>query len=122
VALVNLKSIKREQMHRHGVAAEGIEQQHIEVLRRFALQIQPRIAHDDLQLATARFEVRQVSEVFAGDGNDVGIDVVKPEGLAFLPIRRHGGGAHADDADLCIRPLAQAFQGPADAVCCDHNR
>ena len=51
--LIDLEGLLGQQVHRDGVAAEGVQHQQVEVLRRLPLQRQPRVPEHDLHLALA---------------------------------------------------------------------
>ncbi len=110
-------------MHRHRITAEGIDCQHVEILRiatlQLALHFDPRITEDDIDLGTARPGVVQEREVRLGQPDDLRVDLVVAlvvPGLfaasrhvaIFVGVRRDRARAEPDEAHtkLAIRDIA----------------
>ena len=78
---INVESLLRQQMNRNRIAAEGVEHQHVELLRRllqFPFQRQPGIAQHDLDRRASLAGVGQIGEVGLGQRANLGIDFVEP--------------------------------------------
>ena len=84
-----------QQMHRNRVARKGVHSQHVEILRRFAFERQPRIARRDLD---ARRRIAQKRELASGDGDHLRIDFVEMKFVARLAIGAESARAQADRA------------------------
>jgi hypothetical protein len=111
VLLVEGERFVREQMGGDRVAAEGIEMNHVVIQRSILLQLalhaQPAVAHDDFDLGVAgRRNLLEVGEVFGGDLEDLGIDVVETIDIARLGMRGHRAATESNHGD------AQALAGP----------
>src|SRR6266568_2798157 len=101
-ARLNVPAIDRQclggdEVNGYRVAGEGIDRQHIEVLGRLALQIQPRIAERDLD---GRVALADEAEVTLGDADHRGVDVVEAVDVTLGAVGRDRSGAEPDDADL----------------------
>src|SRR5581483_1468134 len=96
VPKVRLQRLACDQMHGDRVARKRVDREHIEILRRLALQRQARIAERNLDAGTA---VPQKSEFAARNADDVGIDVVEAIDVPWPPIGRNGARAEPDHAD-----------------------
>ena len=92
-------------MHGDRVARERVDREHVEVLRRLALEVQPRVAQRDLD---RRVAVLQVREVACAMRDHRGIDVVEAVDVALRAVGRERAGAEADHADLERRQASDA--------------
>jgi len=82
MAQIGPEGLDREQVDGDCVAREGVEREDVEILRRLALERQPRVAS-----ATSTFaalSLRKVNSERASSTNR-GIDVVEAQDIAVLP-------------------------------------
>src|SRR5262245_36325117 len=109
---VNSKRLRRDQMHRDRVARERVDDENVELPARFAFEREPRVAEHDLDFRVAVLQVRKVA---AGDGQNVGIDLVEAEHVVLRTPGGKGARTEADDADLERRDARmQRFEQSAD--------
>ena len=83
-------------MHRNGVAGEGVDREHVEALRLFALQTEPSIAERGFHGGIA---VSDIAEIPIGDSDYRRIDVVEPVKVALAPIDRKRASSQPDHTD-----------------------
>jgi len=96
MAAVELEGFAGEQVDGDGVAREGVDDEHVEVLRRFMGQGVAGVSDDDIDLGAG---VADIGEDVAGNGDHGGIDVVEGDVVAGAAVSGDGSGAEADDAD-----------------------
>ena len=111
VAKVNLHRLAGEQMGRHRVSAEGIQHQHIELLRRFIFQRKPRVTGNHLDLGST---VGQKREVIFRKFDHCGIYLIEPIIVGGASVDGDRASAHSDRADV-LRAAAM-FVEPAQGV------
>src|SRR6185295_18689514 len=92
---------------------EGIDREHVELLRHFAFQRKPRVAEHNGYLILRT--TAQIEEVVDGDVHHQRIDVVKAIGVARPAIGADRAGAEPDRADGNGTDLAELVDGQADA-------
>ena len=109
--LVHRHRLGGDQVDRHRVAGERVHCEHIEVLRRLALQRQPRIAKHTLD---ARRAVFQKAEFAIGQLEHLRVDFINAIGVASAPVGCERAGTQADEADPARR-IGRRRDGAADA-------
>ena len=93
---VHAHGLARDQVHGYRVAGEGVDDQHVVLLRGFALHGEARIAEHGIDPGLA---VGNEFEITAGNLDHLRIDFVKTHGVAGAPVTRHGAGAQPHHAD-----------------------
>ena len=112
MAQIGPEGLHREQVHGDCVAREGVEREDVEILRRLALERQPRVAERDLHLRRA---VLEESEFRAGELDHRGVDVVEAEDVARPAVGRERPRAQAHHAHPQGRVLVRVEQREPDA-------
>ena len=95
---VEAQRLRRQEMHRHRIGSEGIDDDQIEALVRLFRQRSPRVPDDDVGVGQAVGEKREV----VGFGRDVdngGIDFEIAPLLAFARKATERAGAQPDDSE-----------------------
>ena len=91
VAEVELDGLSGEQVQRDGVAGEGVDGEDVEVLRVVCCELGGErgagVAGDDGDLGDG---VADVGEEVAGDGLDLGVDLVEADAVVGAGRRRRG--------------------------------
>src|SRR6266849_8591557 len=99
---VNFKSLLRQQVHRNGVAAEGIHDQHIEILRfvalQFALHREARVAGNYFNPCAAVTQKREVFRI-ARNAHHIRINFIEANRVSRLSIRSESANSQAHDAN-----------------------
>ena len=90
-----------QQVNRYGVARKSINQQHVELLRRLAFELQARVAQNDLGGGR---RTRQKTEILLRYVDDQRINVVEPEIIFLTAVAHQRAHAQADHPDT-QRPL-----------------
>jgi hypothetical protein len=83
-------------MNWNGVAGEGVHGEDVEVLRRFALHAETRIAHSDIELGLA---VGKEVELGVGNVQYQRVNFVVTDVVAQTAVSCNGTRAESDDAD-----------------------
>ena len=73
VLAIDRQRFRSEQVHRDRVAGEGVDGEHVELLRRLAFERKTGIAQGSLN---GRLAALQIAEILVGNGDDRGVDVV----------------------------------------------
>ena len=94
--LVNLESLFRQQVYRDGVAAEGVEDEQVEVLRRFPFQGKAGVADCYFDRGGG---VGKVAEPLVGHRLDLGVNLIKAQVVSRPAKRRHSAGAKTYHTD-----------------------
>jgi len=94
-------------MRRHRIARKRVDQEQIEILRRFSLQGDARITGDDLDL---RQRAAQETEPAPGEVDHVWIDLVEAYALSGAAVRRERACAEANHADRARALLVTTAQ------------
>ncbi len=104
VPQVDAQRLLGDEVHRDGITRERVHRQHVEALRRLALEVEARIAQHHLD---ARLAVREVAEFLARHLDHLRIDVVEAVFVALAAVGGQRARAQADHADLhraaCLR-------------------
>src|SRR4030095_16019512 len=95
MAFVEFKGFASEQVNGDGIAVESIQNEQVEVLRRFALEGEARVSGADLDLG---WRLLKVSEFGDRKRGDLVIDFIEAEAVAEFAIGSHGAGAETDNA------------------------
>ena len=109
---VNLERFGGEQVRGDGVAAEGIEHQHIKLLRLLALEDETGIADDGFGSPEA---IAQIGEVLAGGDVADGVDFIEAVDVSGFRKGGERSNAKSDDTDLQSRALLSTVQHLCDA-------
>ena len=113
MAEVNGEGLAGEQVRGHGVAAEGVHDQEIEVLGWLAFQREAAVAHDELDLSVARSEV---AEGFLGELLHGGINLVDAQVIAGFAVGGDGADAETEEADALVLLAWKRSQGEAESA------
>src|SRR5580704_4982927 len=108
---VNRKGLFGEQVHGYRVTGEGIDRQHVELLRGFAFQRKARVAQNDFGLCWTLLQEREPAVC---DLDDLRIDFVKSERVARFSVSRKRSRSQSDHA-YAFRPVATKSQSQANA-------
>ena len=111
VLTVRGESLEREQVHGDGVAAEGVEDDHVVVLRWQFLERQAGVAHAKLDFCWA---LTQVMEGALGQTDDVIVNLVEVKLVPLAPPSGERAGAEADGRDLASVDWAGRGEDAAD--------
>src|SRR5581483_9183437 len=106
-------SASRDEVHRNRIAGECVDHEHIEALRRLALETQARIAQCDLDGGVA---VGEIAELAACDRRHSGIDVVEPVHVALRTPHGQRARTEADHTDAQrLETRMNRFEQTSDA-------
>ena len=100
VGEVEGEGLAGEQVGGDGVAAKGVEGEDVEALGRLALEVDAGVADRKLDVAEAVAQVGEEGGVAAGEGGDVGVDLVAADGVAGGGVAGEGASAEADEAEV----------------------
>src|SRR5271170_1760173 len=108
---VDREGFFRKQVHGNGNAGKRIDGEDIKLLRRLGFQRKPGVAENNVARCRALLEE---CEPGICDGDDLRIDVVKPERIAGFSVGRESSSAEADHSNS-FRTVAAESQRQADA-------
>src|SRR5271165_4398252 len=89
---VEREGLPGQEMDGNGVAGEGINSQHVELLIGFLGQRQACVAHGDIDLGAS---VAEVAEPIPGNRHDQRIDFVETEVIAGIAVGCQGSRAQS---------------------------
>ena len=113
VALVVVEGLEGQEVHRDGVAAEGVQHDDVVLLVRFAFHREAGVAHHELRLG---LRILQVGEGARREPGHVVVDLVEAEGVARAAPGGEGAAAEADGADASSAAGLVRAEEAADAA------
>jgi hypothetical protein len=93
VAEVELDGLDGDEVGGDRVAAEGVDDEHVVALGRLALEAEAGVAEGDGGLAGAVAQVGEEGGVAGGEGDDLGVDLIKTDPIAGERVGGDGAGA-----------------------------
>src|SRR5215510_15112777 len=96
MAKVDGECLRGQEMYRDRIARERIDRQHVEPLRRLALERQAGVAEHDLDL---RRRVREIRELVSRELDHLRVDLVDAERVARAALRSEPAGTETDHPD-----------------------
>ena len=113
-AVIELQRLAGEEVNRHGVRTERIDDEHVERAGGLALQGQARVAQDHADRSRRIAEIGEVVHV-AGDVDHSLVDLEERPVVPGLRVRERRPDPEAHDADACVlaHPTAEVVEDVA---------